>query len=923
MKCKYRIKKIIQCLILSAGIVSCGSGVNSATQSQEDKFTPSPYNALALKGLINYDVLDAKDFYSKHSIKASQSKLLTNSLNSSSLNNCAQYVASPSSGWQIAEGFLNAVSYVGGMAGPLIPGIGGIAFVAGDNGFSFASSLITSFAPSTNQDSLNACLIQDEMILQSEIVTIESQVANIQQNVSALQNDFYNQQYEIAITQNNINQQNLQNALMMFLPINNNYTFTDQMLIMSQLLKSDLSAPTGASLESTSFYVMPRINLDALVIANRTAFQNNVNSLSGSYLPVACQNNCYASLIIDPDSALIKTFQSLFSALQAKMIALNNSSATSEQYNQTLDNYNNTVMSIYVQSLTALNSAYASEWLINKLNYLAYAQSSQPDFATSSLGQVPGTYYDYAYLNQNGLVPLTFTQNTESYNQAQLQLTKLYAARTNALYTTILNYIVTDLPNIQAYPFYSTNTNFYIVDSNSNTTSKFFSESDISSFALYIRQNVGKNVESAISMVIPSYLSGGWLATYNRQIDNVPESYTGLYYQYGGLRSLDCINIYESFTALSQTAGNPTLSLPNNQNCPAIFADMNGNSVNQSVYIPNQIIQVYMVESNLSLNLAESVTNNIAACDFVGIPGSYNGGGLYFWHPSESNNPMGNNTSSYMMCSLWSHPQGITPYGSIDEAVGGAYSYFINTQEFLNANGTDFALNTIAAIGLNPPFTGIELVVQDSSDPAPDPSDPSTMGTVFWNGFPMLLTAGDLTGVPLYSSNNIIMNNPNNNDYTQTYSLGPTSAGDSNMYFNSTPQAIASVGYIFNFVHPETEGLNIPIALSYTVTKSVNGNNFVLVPLCVFTQPVLVNTSSGMQPFCDYSQTYTPAAGVTYYGNSYLAFGQGNGTNSSYINAGSILYPAVSMFGNKFYVNTYYSNYSGSPTFYLNLFKWP
>jgi hypothetical protein len=866
------MKKILKYIGISSLIVGCGSGESSSSGGSNppdaEVFKPSTYNKQAIKGIIDYDAIDAKHFYAKQAIKIKNKNIQNQSLNATStVTTCANLTSNISSSWQSANAVTSDVfSTLGVVTGfaSLIPAIT-LPATAVSGGVGGVSYLYNLFAPQDNSASMvQNCLVQDELIMQNEIIAIESQIAGIESSVTALQSNFRNLSYQVALNQVNSNQETLNNALSMFLPINQSITFTDQLFMLSGLLNKRYSSPTGNTIESSANYLNMRDNVDDLVVSQSINFQNSVDALSGTYIPASCSDNCFAQVQIDPNSPLITAYNSTYNNLKVHLNDYNSIYTDGSAYSRILDDYNNTIMSVYIQSAYALNSAYMAEWLVNKMNYMAYAQNATPEFTISSLGGFNDTYYDYVGLNLMG-ESADFVSNTNSYNNAQLQLQKLYSARLNAMYTTMLNYIVSDNPSVTSHSLVTGQTLYTTVESNGYAVN-LYPESSIAEFNQTFVKNLGAKTASPQSLILNSSLTNGW-GTLN---ESTPQPYSGALYQYGGLRSLDCLNQFESI-AFQGNVSNKSL---NANSCPAIFADVDGNPINKALYLPNQSLQPYMLESNLQFKLSESVTNNIAACNL-------SQGNLYFWHPQTiQNNPMNNESSSYLMCSWWNPPPAMTPSGGgSGGAINGAYGYFVGYEMFQrdpngNYNGGNLDSRVQASVSV-PGNVGMPLY------PSVD--------------VPMTLTAGDVTGVPEYGSNNILMTAPGYSTditYYQTVFIGENyyTATQPPFSFNGTPQQNgATAGFIVNLVHPLSEGLNLPIGLGFFGKN----NNFFVAPACAFNVPVLVNSVNGMIPICDYSTNINLYDGITgetisYYGNQYNDF-----PTTGYYVAGSYPYAGV------------------------------
>lgn len=913
------MKKILKYIGISSLIVGCGSGESSSSGGSNppdaEVFKPSTYNKQAIKGIIDYDAIDAKHFYAKQAIKIKNKNIQNQSLNATStVTTCANLTSNISSSWQSANAVTSDVfSTLGVVTGfaSLIPTIT-LPATAVSGGVGGVSYLYNLFAPQDNSASMvQNCLVQDELIMQNEIIAIESQIAGIESSVTALQSNFRNLSYQVALNQVNSNQETLNNALSMFLPINQSITFTDQLFMLSGLLNKRYSSPTGNTIESSANYLNMRDNVDDLVVSQSINFQNSVDALSGTYIPASCSDNCFAQVQIDPNSPLITAYNSIYNNLKVHLNDYNSIYTDGSAYSRILDDYNNTVMSVYIQSAYALNSAYMAEWLVNKMNYMAYAQNATPEFTISSLGGFNDTYYDYVSLNLMG-ESADFVSNTNSYNNAQLQLQKLYSARLNAMYTTMLNYIVSDNPTVTSHSLVTGQTLYATVESNGYTVN-LYPESSIAEFNQTFVNNLGAKTASPQSLILGS-LTNGW-GTLN---ESTPQPYSGALYQYGGLRSLDCLNQFESI-AFQGNVSNKSL---NANSCPAIFADVDGNPINKALYLPNQSLQPYMLESNLQFKLSESVTNNIAACNL-------SQGNLYFWHPQTiQNNPMNNESSSYLMCSWWNPPPAMTPSGGgSGGAINGAYGYLMGNQMFWDSNGNYNGYTPDPSVQASismPSQSGIILNTQVYGN---------------GNGVPMTLTAGDVSGVPEYGSNNMLMTAANDSldiTYNQTVFIGETyNNTDVSLSFNGTPQPNGvSAGFIFNLVHPLSEGLNLPIALAFYGKN----NNFFLAPACAFTVPVLVNSVNGMVPICDNSvnvpisssvdTTWNYYSGPDYYGNNYLIYIASSFVNHSYpypysgwIND-NVFIPAVTLFNSRRSISVigemFDSNMGVLPTFTMN-----
>jgi len=136
------------------------------------------------------------------------------------------------------------------------------------------------------------------------------------------------------------------------------------------------------------------------------------------------------------------------------------------------DQYNDALAGIYIRTVFALQQGYAIEQLINLYNYEAYVLGGSRGPIDSFGKSVHGTHYqsgmttfckvkplsllddpsqEMGFINR---APKTPTEHDQAFNCAQQQLALAYVKRVGVLYTTMLNYIISDLPIVgsQAFP---------------------------------------------------------------------------------------------------------------------------------------------------------------------------------------------------------------------------------------------------------------------------------------------------------------------------------------------------------------------------------------------------------------------------------------------------------------------------------------
>jgi hypothetical protein len=247
------------------------------------------------------------------------------------------------------------------------------------------------------------------------------------------------------------------------------------------------------------------------------------------------------------------------------------------------------------------------EVMVNQLNYFratsTTAKKSLPQIP--SFGATPGTHYQYS--------SQSLEAETQRYNTAQLNLAKVYAARTNQLYLTTLNYTVSDVPVApQAYPSLPVSYTFNGVT---------YTEKPID----YSGQ-VGKNLPASLNgaqgrtpmSLIPAAAAGPWTSA-------------AVLYQFSGLNDVStCINTLQAYNA-STPGGTVAGWLQTPGACPSILTladstplsyacDANGQNCKGSVYDGNTLqpyinYQAATGTTGGALQLSAPVPNNLKFCD--------------------------------------------------------------------------------------------------------------------------------------------------------------------------------------------------------------------------------------------------------------------------------------------------------------------
>ena len=137
----------------------------------------------------------------------------------------------------------------------------------------------------------------------------------------------------------------------------------------------------------------------------------------------------------------------------------------SNNFVDTLEGYNDFVMFLYQQSVSALSAAMLMEMLTSTLNYINYGNAclGSPQTPTALTKQQIGSWEPYIdtvsvgtdYTLNTESHPICFNQTTcsldadaaqTSYKEAITGILLLFAARMNALWDTVMVYVISDAP---------------------------------------------------------------------------------------------------------------------------------------------------------------------------------------------------------------------------------------------------------------------------------------------------------------------------------------------------------------------------------------------------------------------------------------------------------------------------------------------
>lgn len=658
-------KMILGSLMLSGLVVGCGSGTGSGSSATTSQST-GPV------GPISYQKI--QDKFNPTS-RVNQKNSLSKSLQDAS-SHCGSIMSDVATGLGYASGFLNFIPEVG-------PALG---FIDG-----MTNRTLSLFG---NKNS-SSCTAQEFQSIENQLVVQQQEINQIENNLDISSNYIWNQ---IATVSGNVANGEYSSFINQLDSINGTGGAFEAVYSAAGFYDSDsgeLTPETLMQLESN-----PTNLSDAATTYNAIATQNIYNTLmqiSGTKYSSPCNADergykvCYQNVTANSNSTLISLLNDTNSYLQTELINTFNNGGNLVPL---LDDYNNTIMSYYQQSLSAIQSAYHLAYLANYLNYQTQSMSGSGT-VMANLFAVPGTYYESG-LSMGGPTNATATQ---MYNEAQKNLTLMTAAMINQLYVNVVSYIVTDVPvGAQSYP--NTQPIYYYNLNGVLTAGESINYSGL------VGTSLGQGVTTAsqvlLNAIIPAQIgqSGNYqalvnnlnaLGGYNSQTKASPNLF---FYQYNGLNNIaTCISSLESYNQQYGISGNIQAALGSSGACPSILKDVNSNSVNQSV-LSNSTIQPYYTPSGSLPKLTGDVTNNIntIACNNNSV-GSLSAWNMYYYTPNSNYPSLGIQGTPYLMCGNW-QTTGITNSivgttnnpGIIVNTSGNPYMYASMLATTLNTN---------------------------------------------------------------------------------------------------------------------------------------------------------------------------------------------------------------------------------------------
>ncbi len=760
----------------------------------------------------------------------------------------------------------------------------------------------------------NNCVAQEFQNIENQLFVQEQQINQIESNLSLSSNFIWN---SIATNAGNIAYDEYNALTTSLADINGNGGALEYIYSAAGFYNSDAGALTS---ETLAQLVSNPTNLAATAEAYNNLVANDLPNIilqiSGAKYTAPCEIEsgykvCYKTVTTDNNSVLINLLANTNSYLQAE---LTNQFNNGENLVPLLDDYNNTIMSYYQQSLSAIQNAYHLAYLANYLNYQTGAGSAT---GMSDLFAVPDTYYESG-ISMGGPANATAQQ---MYNQAQQNLTLMTAALVNQLYTNIIGYIITDVPvgvqvypNTQQIPYYNQNGAWMYGESinYSSLVGKSLESTPTASQSLIMAMTSAQIGLSGNYQDLANNLKA--LGGYNPSTNASPNLF---FYQYSGLNNVaTCIGSLESYNQQYGTLGNLVNAFGSSGSCPSLLVGSNGAAVNQSVF-SNATIQPYYTPSGNLPTLTGSVTNNIntIACNDNSV-GNLSAWSMYYYMPSSNYPSLGVQGTPYLMCGNW-QTTGVTANmsngqpGIIVNTPSNPYMYPYMLITTIDTNsGTNVYFHGQTTVTGQDSTTFWAIVNGSSGSLTNGNQYPSIMsgwinenwpsGSIFTgndqllhtiavqellpDGFiaPYAISIGNLNnGQPLYNTNSISFTNMPYSSISQMTNNYPwTPVTSNNPIFASASQvsALEVNGYLLSVVGSPTTAQGTPLTTCF-----VNPNNTSVTNLSTWfignsslqEFPIAALSSFGMTNCYDVYYLVTPNAfpGSVLYNASLYAVG--------------------------------------------------
>jgi hypothetical protein len=647
-------------LLLAVVLSACSSGTKTASNSATTSNPPQGPNSYpAIQALFNPTP-------TSNIIQSSAHRL-----QSSTTGNCGVTDGEAAAGLATATGFISFIPIAGPALGAISGGVSSVLALEGANAG-------------------NACIQAELNLIIQQLAVQEAQIQNITNALNLSNNTFYMDNYLNALSNETTDQYLFQQSVSYFTGISNNGVSTNAIGLMGNVMYDiqfwNSSTSSGAS---TAIY-MSESNLAAYMAANpawltntylpavtkdgnQQDYQNNLVSLSGAITSDTCSQpyQCVTQAISTTSSQLLM-YQQLYNLLVSQIQTQNYNN-----YVSLYDQYNDTLMQAYQQSVFAIQQAYYLEYLNNQVNYnnaMAYVNSTSILNQSLSYGNVPATifYVD----NASTLKGESVGAIQQQYVNAQEQLTLLFAAYINQAFQNTLEYIVTDkVMGAQTYPSGSTT---FIVNGQSVT------DNNPPNYAALLssgKTDNGSTVQTPMSFLLANLNAEspgiqGYTSALGASLQKL--SSTTMIYQYYGLNDIrtwaQSVSTYNA-TNTESSAELLSIIASNYESAPQLFINGSNSFVqfNQAVvpgYLAtstgypnglnyqttNQSLMPYYVAPNSYPQVSGSLANNInlSACNPSAV-GAIPGYNLYWYIPNGADGTfsLGTQGVPYLMCGNW------------------------------------------------------------------------------------------------------------------------------------------------------------------------------------------------------------------------------------------------------------------------------
>lgn len=648
-------------LLLAVSLSACsGAGTVSNNTASTHNPPQGPNSYPAIQALFN------------PSPTSNMMSSSTRRLQSSTTGNCGQS-NDAATGLTVASSFVSFIPVAG-------PALGAIAK---------AGSSVLNLEGTTAG---NACIQSAFNLIIQQLAVQEAQIQNITNALNLSNNTFYMDNYLNALSNEATDQYLFQQSVSYFTGISNNGVSTNEIGLMGNIMydiqfwnsstssgastanymnESDLAAYMAANPAWLTNTYLPAVTKDG----NQQDYQNSLVNLSGAVTSDTCSQpyQCVTQASITTSSQLLM-YQQLYTTLVSQIQTQNYNN-----YVLLYDQYNDTLMQAYQQSVFAMQQAYYLEYLNNQVNYnnaMAYVNSTSTLNQSLSYGNVPATIF---YIdNSSELVGESVGTIQQQYVNAQEQLTLLFAAYINQAFQNTLEYIVTDqIMGAQTYPSGSTT---FVVNGQSVT------DNNPPNYAALLSSGKtasGSTVQTPMSFLLANLnkaTSGsgvqGYTSALGTSLQNL--SSTTMIYQYYGLNDVrtwaQSVSTYNA-TNTESSAELLSIIASNYESAPQLFINGSESFVqfNQAVvpgYLAtptgypnglnyqtiNQSLMPYYVALESYPQVSGSLANNInlSACNPSAV-GQIPGYNLYWYVPNGADGTfsLGTQGVPYLMCGNW------------------------------------------------------------------------------------------------------------------------------------------------------------------------------------------------------------------------------------------------------------------------------